>query len=191
MGLGVVVTTQRGSEAEPEREGEVVPSIARVLPRCELVAPCGVELRASELIGFVAGEEKACRAVGPGELLLGGLVFRHGPRGTDAEDPGLSLDHGVPDLCGSAGNEGYSAGSAGLDLRADPLGTGACLAEAPAGQEYPRYPESAGRLLILPSNERPAVVKTCPFVFRHALSDSADGIETDSVRRHRVEACCE
>ena len=35
------------ARAQAQAEGEVVPSLARVLPACELVAPCGVELRAS------------------------------------------------------------------------------------------------------------------------------------------------
>ena len=53
-GLGGCGDDGPGSSSEAQSECEVVPCLAWVLPRCELVAPSGVELWASKLVGFVA-----------------------------------------------------------------------------------------------------------------------------------------
>ena len=144
MGLGRCGDDGARVSSEPEREREVVPGLFRVFPCGHLVAPSGVELRASQLVGFVRGEGESEGAVGPGELSLGGFVPGPVPGRAGGDDAGLTFDHDDLGFGEGAGDEGDSEGFAGFDLSADPLGASAGLSEATSGEDEPGVPVAVG-----------------------------------------------
>ena len=75
------------------------------------------------------------------------------------DDAGLALDHDGLSFVEGACDEGDAARAGSLDLRANPLGTGASLTEASACEDHPGVPVAIGRELGVAGVEIPVVLE--------------------------------
>ena len=92
------------------------------------------------------------------------------------EESGLALDHDGLGFGEGTGDKGYSVCVAVLDLRADPFGSGACLAESSARENEPGVPVFFGRDLGVAGAEGPIVHQLYKLAVPQAASDSLDGV---------------
>ena len=112
-------------------------------------APRTVVLRPSQAVRFVGRVERGDGTGRPRDASLRRLVDGAGVRRADGQDARLALNHDVASIGGGRGNESQPLALLRLDFPADPLGSGAGLAESTAREDQPDEPLPAGRTLLV------------------------------------------
>ena len=157
MGLGVVVTTERGccpSLRAKERLSQVWLGYCHEASSSHQAASnCGP----LSWSGSWLENTRACAPLGQVSFALGWLVGGHVPMRGDVQNARLSLDHDGLCFVEGAGDEGNAGCLFVFNLIAYPLGACARLAESSSGENEPGVPVAIGGQLGLAGVQVPVV----------------------------------
>ena len=156
--------------AEAKAEDHLIPCVG-ALPRCELVGPRVMMLRAAKLIGHVGAVGCRHRAIRPRQPAARRLPRRALARGVHREDAALALDQHVTHVGGGAGDKSDATARVTKRTVTHPFGPGAGLAPAAARENEPPLPRARGRELIGARPHGPAVEESSALSRRQARQD--------------------